>query len=684
MRTSWRSSAAALITAALVVTGVGLGSATPALALGISQHLHIAVAMTTVRGSTPVTVTGAVTPHSGPSVVLQRFAGTHWESVAYVKASPLTGKFTLSMKAPGGRRETLDLRVVREQTDEYEAVVSTTLHVRVVPTGFHVIATPSSTGLVGQHSVTVTGKVTPVAVGAVVALQRLVGQTWLTLSTSTIQDGSLFTITRSLAVGSYRLRVAKGYTTKLASGVSKAFTVVVSAPRPTPLPPPSPAVVTTSLPNLVVGRPTSTVLTAVQGTAPYSWKFVGGALPPGLTLSSDGTVSGTPTTVGGTTASVLVTDAAGRAASGIIAADVRPVAVTAWGYNGDGELGNGTTQVTNAHTTTGLPGSVSSISVGPSYSLALLTDGTVYAWGYNSSGQLGVGDKLPRSTPTRVPQLSQVVSIAAGYDAAYAVTSAGTVFAWGADNVGQLGNGAVSGTPTLQPAVVPGLAPAASVAAGNQLALVLLRTGQVAAWGNGGDGGLGDGSTTSVQTTPVVSPNIAGAVAVAATQSASYALLGDGSVKAWGLEEHGQLGTTTFPDGGPAEPNPQPVMGVAGATSLSCNGLEFCLAAHADGTVSAWGYGIDGEMGNGGVTDNDTGALVPGLTGVVQVATGSQTGYALRSDGTVLSWGYDGSNALGNGDPAYGSTSTPTAVATVDNVVTIAAGGNETFAVQSR
>jgi alpha-tubulin suppressor-like RCC1 family protein len=589
----------------------------------------------------------------------------------------------LSMKAPGGRKETLLLRVTREATNNFKPVVSATLHIKVVSTAFKVLAAPSSTDLVGNHTLSVTGSVRPNAAGTAVLLQRLVGTTWLKLTESIVQQGSVFTINRSLAAGTYRLRVFKNFSEKLAAGASKAFTVVVSAPRPTPPPPPPPAVVTTSLPTLVVGRPVTTSLTAVQGTAPYTWQLAGGSLPPGLTLATDGTVSGTPTTVGGTTASVLVTDAAGRAASGIIAAVVRPVAVTGWGYNGDGELGNGTATVTSAHATAGLPGTVSSISVGPDYSLALLTDGTVFAWGSNGSGQLGLGDRNPRLTPTQVPALSQVVWVAAGYDAAYAVTSSGAVYAWGADNVGQLGNGAVSGTPTLQPAVVPGLAPATSVAAGNQLALVLLRNGQVAAWGNGADGGLGNGTMTNAQTTPVIASTVAGAVAVQATESASYALLGNGTVEAWGLEAHGQLGTTTFPDGGPVEPNPQPVQGLAGATSLSCNGLEFCLATHADGTVSAWGYGIDGEMGNGSVSDNATAALVPGLAGVTQVATGSQTGYALRSDGTVLSWGGDSSNALGNGDPAFASTSTPAAVPGVTGAVTIAGGDDDAFAVQA-
>ena len=37
---------------------------------------------------------------------------------------------------------------------------------------------------------------------------------------------------------------------------------------------------------------------AGQGCTPYEFKFLTGALPPGLSIASDGTMSGTPTTVG--------------------------------------------------------------------------------------------------------------------------------------------------------------------------------------------------------------------------------------------------------------------------------------------------------------------------------------------------------------------------------------------------
>lgn len=62
-----------------------------------------------------------------------------------------------------------------------------------------------------------------------------------------------------------------------------------------------------------VSRPvTPSTLTASGGTAPYSWSDPNRSLPAGIALSSAGVLSGTPTTVGTSAVSVVVTDSGGR------------------------------------------------------------------------------------------------------------------------------------------------------------------------------------------------------------------------------------------------------------------------------------------------------------------------------------------------------------------------------------
>ena len=74
-------------------------------------------------------------------------------------------------------------------------------------------------------------------------------------------------------------------------------------------------VTTTTLPDGTVKVPYSAKLTAVGGTAPYTWSRVSGSLPPGLALAANGTVSGTPTKEGIYDFTVKVTDAKGETAT---------------------------------------------------------------------------------------------------------------------------------------------------------------------------------------------------------------------------------------------------------------------------------------------------------------------------------------------------------------------------------
>ncbi|MBI5562016.1 MAG: hypothetical protein HY894_04055 [Deltaproteobacteria bacterium] len=118
--------------------------------------------------------------------------------------------------------------------------------------------------------------------------------------------------------------------------------------------------------------------------------------------------------------------------------------VWAWGWNGYGELGDGTTtdRLTPVQVS-GLTGVVS-VAAGFYYSLALKSDGTVWAWGYNYYGQLGDGITTSRYTPVQVSGLTGVVSVAAGGYHSLAVNADGTVWAWGYNVNSQLGDGTMT------------------------------------------------------------------------------------------------------------------------------------------------------------------------------------------------------------------------------------------------
>ena len=77
--------------------------------------------------------------------------------------------------------------------------------------------------------------------------------------------------------------------------------------------PPPVTVSTTSLPPGQVAVAYSTTLAATPGVAPYSWVKQSGTLPPGVSVSAGGVISGTPTVAGTYNFVVQVTDSASPA-----------------------------------------------------------------------------------------------------------------------------------------------------------------------------------------------------------------------------------------------------------------------------------------------------------------------------------------------------------------------------------
>ena len=146
--------------------------------------------------------------------------------------------------------------------------------------------------------------------------------------------------------------------------------------------------------------------------------------------------------------------------------------------------------------------SPSSVSAGAYHTCAVLSGGTVKCWGYGNSGRLGNGSTSSQTTPVSVSSISTTTSVSGGASHTCAVLSGGTVKCWGYGSYGQLGNGSTTSSQTT-PVSVSSISTATSVSAGDYHTCVVLSGGTVKCWGYGSYGQLGNGSTTSSQTTPV-------------------------------------------------------------------------------------------------------------------------------------------------------------------------------------
>jgi alpha-tubulin suppressor-like RCC1 family protein len=364
-----------------------------------------------------------------------------------------------------------------------------------------------------------------------------------------------------------------------------------------------------------------------------------------------------------------------------------PYGAADWGYNGSGQLGNGSTTISRVPVpVSGLSG-VTAIAAGGEHSLALLSNGTVRAWGNNREGQLGIGNTTNSHVPVIVSGLAGVVAIAAGKEHSLALLNNGTVMAWGGNEEGQLGNGKT--TKSSFAVSVKGLTGVTAISAGGQFSLARLSNGTVMAWGANEQGQLGNAKHTK-SAVPVVVRSLSGVAAVSAGHEHALALLTNGTVMSWGSNLDLQLGIPTekkiikeeeqefIEETDPENSDvPVAVQTLTGVTAVAAGG-EHSLALLGNGEVMAWGGNRSDQLGNGtqgGASNMPT--AVGGLGGVTAIASGERHSLARMAGGSILAWGYNPDGQLGNGSNI--NSPTPVAVAGLTGVVGIEAGGSHSL-----
>jgi alpha-tubulin suppressor-like RCC1 family protein len=381
--------------------------------------------------------------------------------------------------------------------------------------------------------------------------------------------------------------------------------------------------------------------------------------------------------------------------------------VKCWGDGNVGRLGNGATSdqstpvdVLATGGGTALSG-VTQIAAGVSHTCALTTSGGVTCWGLGGGGQLGNGATPgTQSTPVDVVAtgqgqggiaLSGVTQIAAGGAHTCALTTSGGVKCWGLGSSGQLGNSATPATQTTPVDVVATggsggtLSGVTQITAGSTHTCALTTSGGVKCWGLGSSGQLGNGATPATQTTPVdvcvtaTTPGtcdgtpLRGISQIAAGATHTCALTTSGGVTCWGYGGYGQLGTgATHPQSTPVDvcvtvttPGTCDGTPLRGISQIAAGGYHTC-ALTTSGGVKCWGYGADGQLGNGAtppdqripvdVVATGQGPGGAALSGISQIAAGGNHTCALTTSGGVTCWGYGDFGQLGNGAGSRQST----------------------------
>ena len=363
--------------------------------------------------------------------------------------------------------------------------------------------------------------------------------------------------------------------------------------------------------------------------------------------------------------------------------------VMCWGPGTSGQLGNGAS--TNSATTPvavrGLT-DAEQLSAGGLFACARRTSGAITCWGANSDGQLGDGSTTNRNVSVAVTGLTGTRLVRAGLRHACAIIADGTLRCWGDNTQGQLGDGTT--TDRTAPVAVAGLLdPQMRVAAYDHHTCAVAMDRRVMCWGYNPYGEAGGGTElvaapqpvqlmgsdltgiTDLQVGQAVTPSFM------ATTQWKCALHTDGRVFCWGTRsngnESGQLGDGTTTQ----RALPAPVTGLTDATQIAVGWLHAC-ALRRNNTVVCWGSNAQGQLGDGTTTNRTTPVAVAGLTNAVEIRAGDYHTCARRMDGSVWCWGYNFYGELGDGTMINRATAAP--VMGLSNAAQIESGANYTCA----
>ena len=402
-----------------------------------------------------------------------------------------------------------------------------------------------------------------------------------------------------------------------------------------------------------------------------------------------------------------------------------------WGSNGNGQLGNGETAQYNVPPTKiEIPFEIAQISLGGNHSAAISTSGDLYMWGYNGFGQLGDGTQTQCATPKKI--MSDVAEVSLSANQTAVVTNVGDLYTWGENRNGQLGNGTKENQSEPVKIDVP-LSDSPIVRLYEQDSgdtVIATDAGDYHCYAVPCDGCCWpDGTTDPIEVTWTIAK---ATYDMSGVSFEDETILYDGALHS--LEVQGELPegvTVSYEGNGQTEPgtytvtahftgdtkNHEPIpdktvtmtisleqtafvqgkhfvydgmeKNVAGAELVAVDGgfaLRDGFVASAMGTYHGgaltstgdlymWGSNSMGQVGDG--TTENRSAPVKVLSGVKQIALGGSHSAAVTESGDLYLWGYNGSGQIGDG-----TTTTHTSpVKVLSDVQQVALGGSHSAAV---
>lgn len=326
-----------------------------------------------------------------------------------------------------------------------------------------------------------------------------------------------------------------------------------------------------------------------------------------------------------------------------------------WGRNSNGQIGDNTIiHRSSPVQTVALGNNWTFVSLGYNYfTAALKADGTLWCWGSNSGlfstgGWLGDNTTVDRSSPVQtVAGGTNWSSVSCGYRTVAAPKKDGTLWLWGRNSYGELGDKTVYvPSPTLIDNTNNWISIKNSSSMDTDIFMGTKTDGTVWVWGNNSYGRLGD-NTSVDKFSPIqlLSGTNTWSVISAGTQFTA-GVQSDGSLWTFGRNTNGQLGDDTIIH----RSSPVQIFSqLYDWNTVSC-GTTHGMGLKKDGTLWVWGANSRGELGINSTARRSSPVQTLALgNNWVSIYGGNQSCAAIKSDTTLWVWGFGLNGQLGQG-----------------------------------
>ena len=273
-------------------------------------------------------------------------------------------------------------------------------------------------------------------------------------------------------------------------------------------------------------------------------------------------------------------------------------------------------------------------------------DNTLWAWGGNGYGQLGLNapNNSHQSSPTQIPGTTWAYATTGAYTT-YGVKTDGTLWAWGVNTKGALGLNQSTPTKYSSPVQIPGNTWSTNpdhAAAGLHACHWMKTDGTLWAWGANESGGLGQNNKT-YYSSPVQIPGTDWKY-LGGVRNCMNAIKTDGTMWGWGGEGLG-LGLNNQTE----YSSPKQIPGTTW-DSCVCSGSNG-MGHKTDGTLWSWGNNGNGRLGLN-QTDNTmlrSPVQIPGSwSSKFSFKNSGKNSFAIKTDGTLWAWGFNNNRELGD------------------------------------